>query len=83
MSIRYRTWTTGGTERSAWVVDYRDQAGTRRLKTFKTRSEAEEARTLLGVANDRAAFEARCAYVQHDLATRRAYVARCWLTESK
>jgi hypothetical protein len=31
----------GGESRSAWVVDYRDQAGTRRLKTFASKREAE------------------------------------------
>jgi integrase len=49
-SIRKRTWKLRGTgvdgapvvkERSAWVVDYFDQAGRRRLKTFTTRKEAD------------------------------------------
>jgi integrase len=40
-SIRKRTWTARGNERSAWVVDYFDQAGKRRLKTFATRKEAD------------------------------------------
>ena len=40
-SIRKRTWKRDGVERSAWVVDYFDQAGKRRLKTFATRKEAE------------------------------------------
>jgi len=40
-SIRKRTWTSRGVERSAWVVDYTDQAGRRRLKTFGTKKEAD------------------------------------------
>lgn len=35
MSVRKRTWTTGtGKARTAWVVDYKDAEGVRRLKTF-------------------------------------------------
>lgn len=34
MSVRKRTWTTKGVEKSAWVVNYTDSAGKRRLKTF-------------------------------------------------
>ena len=41
MSIRKRTWTSGGTEQTAWVVDYQDQTGKRRLKTFKTKKAAD------------------------------------------
>ena len=41
MSIRKRTWTTRGVERTAWVVDYIDQQNGRRLKTFKTKKEAD------------------------------------------
>jgi integrase len=40
-SIRKRTWTAKGVERSAWIVDYFDQAGKRRLKTFATKREAD------------------------------------------
>jgi integrase len=40
-SIRKREWTSGGQPRAAWVVDYADQAGKRRLKTFATKREAE------------------------------------------
>src|ERR1700680_2526854 len=42
-SIRKRTWTARDVERSAWVLDYLDQQGTRRLKTFATKKEADEA----------------------------------------
>ncbi len=41
MAIRKRTWTSGGTERKAWVVDYQDQTGKRRLKTFRTKKAAD------------------------------------------
>lgn len=39
-SIRKREWVSGGTKRTAWVVDYFDQHGKRRLKTFATAKEA-------------------------------------------
>ncbi|MDI6025635.1 site-specific integrase [Corticibacterium sp. UT-5YL-CI-8] len=42
MSIRKRTWTTPkGVEKTAWVVDYVDQAGKRRLKTFPKKKDAD------------------------------------------
>ncbi|ACM27530.1 tyrosine-type recombinase/integrase [Rhizobium rhizogenes] len=42
MSVRKRTWTTPkGVEKSAWIVDYADQQGTRRLKTFKLKKQAD------------------------------------------
>ena len=42
MSIRRRRWTTRtGFEKTAWVVDYVDAAGTRRLKTFERKKEAD------------------------------------------
>ena len=41
MSVRKRTWTTKGVEKTAWVVDYQDGQGQRRLKTFKTKKEAD------------------------------------------
>lgn len=42
MSVRKRTWTTGkGVEKTAWVVDYVDTAGVRRLKTFRLKKEAD------------------------------------------
>jgi integrase len=35
MSVRKRNWMTSkGVEKEAWVVDYVDQTGKRRLKTF-------------------------------------------------
>ena len=41
MAIRKRTWTSGKGEQTAWVVDYKDQKGKRRLKTFKTKKAAD------------------------------------------
>lgn len=48
MSVRRRTWTTGkGEQREAWVVDYFDGNGKRRLKTFEKKRDAKawESRT--------------------------------------
>lgn len=43
MSVRKRTWITPkGEEKSAWVVDYTDQQGKRRLKTFTKKKEADQ-----------------------------------------
>jgi len=42
MSVRKRTWTTPkGADKTAWVVDYTDTGGKRRLKTFKLKKEAD------------------------------------------
>jgi len=41
MSVRKRTWTTRGVERSAWVVDYTDGTGKRRMKTFAKKKDAD------------------------------------------
>lgn len=42
MSIRKRTWTTGkGVDKTAWVVDYVDLQGKRRLKTFSKKKDAD------------------------------------------
>lgn len=42
MSVRKRTWTNGkGEDKSAWVVDYVDTKGVRRLKTFAKKKEAD------------------------------------------
>lgn len=41
MSVRKRKWTVKGEEREAWVVDYTDQNGKRRLKTFPRKKEAD------------------------------------------
>lgn len=42
MSVRKREWTTPkGLQKSAWVVDYTDTTGQRRLKTFGKKKEAD------------------------------------------
>src|SRR5215831_12456115 len=41
MSIRKRSWKSAGEDKTAWVVDYVDQHGKRRLKTFDLKKEAE------------------------------------------
>jgi integrase len=43
-TVRKRTWTTkDGKEKTAWLVDYRDQAGKRRFQTFVRKKDAEAA----------------------------------------
>ena len=41
MSVRKRTWTSKGEEKTAWVVDYVDGQGARRLKTFQRKKDAD------------------------------------------
>ena len=42
MSVRKRTWKNDeGVEKAAWVVDYVDQGGKRRLKTFERKKSAD------------------------------------------
>jgi integrase len=42
MSVRKRIWKTKqGETREAWIVDYTDQAGERRLKTFDRKKDAD------------------------------------------
>jgi hypothetical protein len=42
MSVRKRTWTNAkGEEQTAWVADYVDGKGARRLKTFKLKKQAD------------------------------------------
>lgn len=46
MSVRKRTWKApDGTEKEAWVVNYVDQGGKRRLKTFARKKDAESFET--------------------------------------
>ena len=41
-AIRKRVWTTSkGETKTAWLVDYRDQAGKRRAKQFDRKRDAE------------------------------------------
>lgn len=43
MSVRKREWTTPkGEKKFAWVVDYTDTQGKRRLKTFKLKKQADQ-----------------------------------------
>jgi len=50
MSVRKRTWTTRlGEQKEAWIVDYSDQSGTRRLKTFERKKEADAYAQQVGV----------------------------------
>lgn len=43
MSVRKRSWKNGkGEEKTAWAVDYVDQAGKRRLKTFERKKDADD-----------------------------------------
>jgi integrase len=42
MSVRKRTWkTANGESKEAWVADYIDQAGKRRLRTFERKKDAD------------------------------------------
>lgn len=41
MSVRKRTWSTHGVEKSGWQADYVDAAGKRRRKMFERKKEAD------------------------------------------
>jgi integrase len=41
-TVRKRTWIYKGERHAAWVVNYTDQSGTRRLKTFAAKKAADE-----------------------------------------
>jgi len=43
-TVRKRKWTHKGVEREAWVVSYSDAAGTRRIKTFEKKRDADNYR---------------------------------------
>jgi integrase len=50
MSVRKRAWTTpSGEPREAWVVDYTDQRGTRHIKTFARKKDADAYRASAAV----------------------------------
>lgn len=50
MSVRKRAWITSkGEHKEAWVVDYVDQAGTRRLKTFAKKKPADNFASMANV----------------------------------
>jgi integrase len=43
MSVRKRKWTNAkGEAKEAWAVDYVDQSGARRLKTFTRKKDADD-----------------------------------------
>lgn len=48
-SVRKREWTHKGETKTAWVVNYTDQGGKRRLKTFYKKKEADAYRTTVEV----------------------------------
>jgi integrase len=41
MSVRKRTWTSGGEEKTAWIVDFTDQNGKRHIETFAKKKDAD------------------------------------------
>ncbi len=41
-TVRKRTWTYKGQEKTAWIADYFDQGGRRRQRTFATKGAASE-----------------------------------------
>jgi len=43
-SVRKRTWTSGGQEKTAWLVAYRDAEKARRFETFPTKRQADSRR---------------------------------------
>jgi integrase len=49
MSVRKRRWTSAGVDREAWICDYVDAQGKRRLKTFGRKKEADEFEKRAGV----------------------------------
>src|ERR1043165_9082137 len=50
MSVRKRSWVTKrGVQKEAWIVDYADQSGVRRLKTFDRKKDADAFRLTAGV----------------------------------
>jgi integrase len=49
MSIRKRTWVANGETKEAWVVDYVDSGGKRRLKTFSRKRDAETHNAIVAV----------------------------------
>jgi integrase len=42
MAIRERTWEWNGKTKSAWIYEWRDLKGKKRLKTFKTKKQAQD-----------------------------------------
>src|SRR5215831_14450588 len=51
MSVRRRQWISpSGETKEAWIVDYRDQHGTRHIKTFERKRDADAHHAIVGVA---------------------------------
>src|SRR5262245_64191025 len=51
MSVRRRQWISpSGETKEAWIVDYRDQHGTRHIKTFEKKRDADAHHAIVGVA---------------------------------
>jgi integrase len=51
MSVRRRQWISpSGETKEAWIVDYRDQHGTRHIKTFAKKRDADAHHAIVGVA---------------------------------
>jgi integrase len=51
MSVRKRTWKSpNGETKEAWIVDYVDQHGDRRMKTFARKRDADAHHAIVGVA---------------------------------
>lgn len=53
MSIRKRTWVSGGQQKSAWVLVYSNGDRTRKQETFSTKREAERRRNVISAELDR------------------------------
>lgn len=78
MSVRKRTWTNAkGEEKTAWIVDYVDGRGKRRLKTFKLKKDADKFEATASV-------EVRQGVHVADRETATVEVAgRLWITSAK
>jgi integrase len=51
MSVRRRQWISpNGENKEAWIVDYRDQHGSRHIKTFARKRDADAHHAIVGVA---------------------------------
>ena len=50
MSVRRRQWISpSGESKEAWIVDYRDQHGSRHIKTFAKKRDADTHHALVAV----------------------------------
>ena len=49
MSVRKRTWESGGLSREAWIVEYRGTDGRTHIKTFKRKRDADAYHASVGV----------------------------------